>query len=78
MKLPRSVDADRLIRALEHLGYSVIRQKGSHIRLRHDGPPAHFVTVPKHYPLKTGTFHAILADVAKVRAVTIEMIVELL
>ena len=41
MKLPRGVSADRLIRALERLGYEVIRQKGSHVRLRHD------VTAPR-------------------------------
>jgi predicted RNA binding protein YcfA (HicA-like mRNA interferase family) len=35
MKLPRGISADRLIRALERLGYTVIRQKGSHIRLFH-------------------------------------------
>ncbi len=40
MKLPRGVSADRLIRALERLGYVVIRQKGSHARLRHEGPSA--------------------------------------
>ena len=78
MKLPRNVDADRLVRALEHLGYSVIRQKGSHIRLRHEGSPSHSVTVPKHYPLKIGTLHGILADVAQARAISIEKVVELL
>ena len=30
MKLPRGVSGERLVRALEQLGYSVIRQKGSH------------------------------------------------
>ena len=78
MKLPRSVDADRLIRALEHFGYSVIRQKGSHIRLKHDGPPPHFATVPKHYPLKIGTLHAILVDVAQARGIEFETIVGML
>ena len=29
MKLPRGVSAARLIRALERLGYAVIRQKGA-------------------------------------------------
>jgi Holliday junction resolvase len=29
MKLPRGVSADRLIRALENLGYAVIRQKAA-------------------------------------------------
>ena len=40
--------ADKLIRALERLGYVVIRKKGSHVRLRHEGPPVHLVTVPLH------------------------------
>jgi predicted RNA binding protein YcfA (HicA-like mRNA interferase family) len=38
MKLPRGVSGERLVRALEQLGYSVIRQKGSHTRMRHEGP----------------------------------------
>ena len=58
MKLPRGVPANRLIRVLERLGYKVIRQRGSHVRLRHEGPPAHTITVPLHNPLKTGTFMA--------------------
>lgn len=78
MKLPRDVSGDRLIRALEHLGYKVVRQKGSHVRLRHEGPPPHAITVPLHNPLKTGTLHSILADVALMRSVTVESVVELL
>ena len=56
MKLPRDVSADRLIGVLEGLGYRVIRQKGSHIRLKHEGPPVHLITVPCHNPMKIGTF----------------------
>ena len=78
MKLPRGVSADRLVRMLERLGYEVLRQKGSHIRLRHPGPPVHLITVPKHDPLKTGTLHGILSEVASMRATTIEAISELL
>jgi predicted RNA binding protein YcfA (HicA-like mRNA interferase family) len=78
MKLPRGVSADRVIRALEHLGYGVIRQKGSHVRLRHDGPPAHAITVPTHNPLKTGTLHGILSEVAQKRSIAIESITDLL
>jgi toxin HigB-1 len=37
MKLPRGVSADRVIRALERLDYEVICQKGSRVRLRHEG-----------------------------------------
>jgi len=78
MKLPRGVSADRVILALEHLGYGVIRQKGSHVRLRHAGPPVHTITIPLHNPLKTGTLHGILSEVAHVRSIAIESIVDLL
>jgi len=78
MKLPRGVGADRLVRLLERLGYDVLRQKGSHIRLRHPGPPVHLITVPKHDPLKTGTLHGILAEVAMMRGTTTEALAELL
>jgi predicted RNA binding protein YcfA (HicA-like mRNA interferase family) len=78
MKLPRGVSAERLIRALEHSGYEVVRQKGSHVRLRHPGPPVHLITIPLHNPLKTGTLHGILSEVAQLRSVTIESLSELL
>jgi predicted RNA binding protein YcfA (HicA-like mRNA interferase family) len=78
MKLPRGVSADRLIRALERLGYEVIRQKGSHVRLRHAAPPAHTITVPLHNPLKTGTLHGILSEVAQMRSITIDSLAKLL
>jgi predicted RNA binding protein YcfA (HicA-like mRNA interferase family) len=38
MKLPRGVSGERLVRALEQLGYSEIRGKGSHVRMRYEGP----------------------------------------
>lgn len=75
MKLPRGVSADRLITVLERLGYVIVRQKGSHIRMKHAGPPQHFITVPQHRPLKTGTLHALLTEVAHQRSVTVEQIV---
>jgi predicted RNA binding protein YcfA (HicA-like mRNA interferase family) len=33
MKLPRNLDANDLIKALSRIGYAVVRQTGSHIRL---------------------------------------------
>ena len=78
MKLPRGVSADRVIRALDNLGYRVIRQKGSHVGLRHDGPPAHSITVPLHNPLKTGALHGILSEIAEKRSIAIESIADLL
>ena len=52
----------------------MIRQKGSHVRLRHEGPPAHAITVPRHNPLKTGTLYGILSEVAEMRSIAIESI----
>lgn len=78
MKLPRGVSGDRLIRALEGLGCQAVRQRGSHVRLKHPGPPAHTVTVPRQHALKTGTLHNIFAEVAQARSTTIEALVELL
>lgn len=78
MKLPRAVSAGKLIRALEGLGYRFVRQKGSHVRLRHEGPPAHSISIPQHDSLKVGTLHGILAEVAQFRAVTAETLAALL
>jgi predicted RNA binding protein YcfA (HicA-like mRNA interferase family) len=76
VKLPRDVTGDRLIRALVRLGYDVIRQTGSHVRLRHDGPPVHAVTVPLHQPIKTGTLHGILKEVARMRSLNLEFLID--
>ena len=78
MKLPRDISGDRLIRLLEGLGYRVTRQRGSHARLKHDGPPAHSITVPRHKRLKTGTLQPILAEIARMRSVTIDSLVDAL
>jgi len=78
MKLPRGVSADRLIRALERLGYSVIRQTGSHVWLFHQAAPTHSISVPLHDPLKIGTFHGILVEVAQAQSVSIQDILDLL
>lgn len=63
MKLPRDMDAARLIKILERLGYRVLRQTGSHIRLQ-SPETAHTVTIPNHRPLRVGTLAAIISDVA--------------
>jgi predicted RNA binding protein YcfA (HicA-like mRNA interferase family) len=76
MKLPRGVSGARLVRCLEGLGYCVIRQKGSHMRLFHEGPPSHSISVPLHDPLKIGTFHAILVEVSRARSISIQSILE--
>lgn len=51
------------IAALQRLGYEVVRQKGSHVRLCHPRDPARLpVTVPDHRTLKPGLLRAIIRD----------------
>ncbi len=64
MKLPRNISAQELIRSLQKLGYSVSRQKGSHIRLTTVSNGEHHITIPNHNPLKIGTLSSIIGDVA--------------
>lgn len=50
---------------LQRLGYAVVQQRGSHMRLRHPTDPSRKpTTVPDHRELKPGTLHAILRDAA--------------
>ena len=63
MKLPRDLDAAELVKALSRIGYRIVRQSGSHIRLQCSAPQ-HSLTIPNHRPLRIGTLAAILADVA--------------
>ena len=64
MRLPRDVSGGQLGRALGKLGYILARQKGSHLRYTTQQGGTHHVTIPEHRPVKTGTLHGILKDVA--------------
>ncbi len=73
-KLP-VVSGDQLIRALAKFGYIAVRQKGSHVRLRHSSDPQRLpVTVPLHNEIAFGTLRRILRDAA----VTVEQLVSAL
>ena len=78
MKLPRDMDAPELIKALERLGYKAVRQTGSHVRLQTSEPTPHAVTIPNHSPLKIGTLAAILGEIAGVRKITREQLLDLI
>jgi predicted RNA binding protein YcfA (HicA-like mRNA interferase family) len=59
-RLPQ-VSGEDVIRLLTSLGYEVIRQRGSHIRLRKMTPLGeHNVTVPAHRIIAKGTLSDIL------------------
>lgn len=76
MKIPRDVSGERLVRALQRLGYEVVRQDGSHIRLVFAERPAHKVTVPRHNPIKVGLLQALLKEVAERQGLSLEQLVE--
>jgi predicted RNA binding protein YcfA (HicA-like mRNA interferase family) len=58
-KLPRSLSGNEVVKALQKAGFSIKRQKGSHIVLRRDIPFAQ-VVVPDHKRVDTGTLSNIL------------------
>ena len=59
-KLPQ-VSGSKLVGLLQSLGYEVIRQRGSHIRLRKTTPVGeHNITVPTHKVIAKGTLSDIL------------------
>jgi predicted RNA binding protein YcfA (HicA-like mRNA interferase family) len=61
-KLP-VVSGRQVVRALERIGYRVVRQRGSHIRLRDESDPNHLpITVPDHKTVKPGLLRKILHD----------------
>jgi len=51
----------QLVRALERAGWQVVRQRGSHVRMKHLDRRIS-ITVPLHRELKRGTLSGILAD----------------
>ena len=63
-KLPQ-VSGPKVIKLLEFLGYSVLRQRGSHVTLKKDFPIGeHTITVPMHKILAKGTLNDILNKVS--------------
>ena len=59
------VSGKDLIRVLSHLGYMIIRQRGSHAQLRCTTPAGdHTITVPLHNKIAPGTLNDILTKVA--------------
>ncbi len=75
MKMPRNIDGDELASRLVRYGYRITHQTGSHQRLsvEKDGT-VHDLTIPRHKPLRVGTLHGILKDVARSQAKSREVI----
>ncbi len=77
-KLP-VVSGRRLIKALQRLGYEIVRQRGSHVRLKKTTEAGvHSITVPNHLEVAKGTLNDILTRVSERNQVSKEDLVKLL
>ena len=76
-KIPRNVSGSDLVAALRVLGYQMVRQSGSHLRLTTQLNGTHHVTVPAHRPIKTGTLlGGILKPVATHHKVSVDELLQ--
>jgi len=77
MKLPRDIGGDELVNLLKRYGYMRIHQTGSHVKIRAmvNGKP-HTITIPLHSPLRVGTFHRIMKDIAEHLQIPISLLIE--
>ncbi len=64
MKMPRDLTGLDLIKKLKPLGYGIVRQTGSHIRIQTQQGGEHNETIPRHDPIKIGTLNNILTSIA--------------
>jgi predicted RNA binding protein YcfA (HicA-like mRNA interferase family) len=55
------LSGQRLVKALEKAGWQLVRQRGSHVRIKHPNRQVS-ITVPLHRELKRGTLSGILGD----------------
>ncbi|MBI4155692.1 MAG: type II toxin-antitoxin system HicA family toxin [Candidatus Zambryskibacteria bacterium] len=58
-KLP-ILSAKELVKIFEKAGYFIVRQKGSHIRMRHENMDT--ITIPNHKIIGRGLLKKILRD----------------
>jgi predicted RNA binding protein YcfA (HicA-like mRNA interferase family) len=78
MKLPRDLSGPDLVKALRALGYTVDRQKGSHVRVTTQRNGEHHEVIPNHRPIRTGTLSGILKSIAAHHGLTQEELLRLL
>jgi predicted RNA binding protein YcfA (HicA-like mRNA interferase family) len=61
-KLP-SISGEQAVKCFEKLGYHVVRQRGSHIRMHHKFDKSKKpITIPRHKMLGKGLIHKLIRD----------------
>lgn len=77
MKLPRDVGGEELAGLLSRYDYRITRQTGSHMRLTSSFQGReHYITIPRHKPLKIGTLSSIVKDVASYLEIDRQRLIE--
>jgi predicted RNA binding protein YcfA (HicA-like mRNA interferase family) len=77
-KLPVT-SGKELIKMLASIGYEIIRQRGSHVRLRKiTASGEHNITVPNHKEIAKGTLNDILLKVSLWNSIPKENLIKLL
>jgi len=71
VKLPRDISGSEAVKALKRLGFTTIRQEGSHIRLAKSNVR---ITVPNHKTIAPKTLQTILRQAG----ITLEQFLEVL
>ncbi|MFA5309287.1 MAG: type II toxin-antitoxin system HicA family toxin [Dehalococcoidales bacterium] len=75
-KLPQ-ISGSQLVKILQALGYSMVRQRGSHIRMRKiTASGEHAITVPEHKVVAKGTLNDIVNKVSLWNNITKEDIIQ--
>lgn len=72
MKLPRDIEGSTLRAALRRLGYKVMRQRGSHVRMTTLVNGEHHEVIPMHSPIGMKTLSSILKSVARHHRMSVE------
>ncbi|MXX69629.1 MAG: addiction module toxin, HicA family [Gemmatimonadales bacterium] len=74
MRLPRDVSAAALQTALRRLGYEVVRQRGSHLRITTEVGGEHHEVIPNHNPIRVKTLSSILKSIAQHHDMSVEQL----
>jgi len=73
------VSGEKLLKVLVRLGYEIIRQRGSHVRLRKQTVAGdHNITIPLHDELAKGTFNDILSQVSVWNGISDDALIDMI
>ena len=73
------VSGETLIKVLVSLDYEIIRQRGSHVRLKKSTEAGdHNITIPLHDELAKGTLNDILSQVSIWNGISKDALIELI